>query len=182
MLDINKVSCAIGPYAASDLIGLHVFIDCDTTSAFYGKGKKRAFTSLCQNQTCVEAFCKLGNSFSISSELPSALEKFVGELYGCPGICSVNEARYKAFCSPTTSSQSLPLTHDALMQHLARANYQAAIHRRQWFSLLKALIPSAMVGYKQMMANWRLNGCYKNLLQMIFSKPLIANARQQAVI
>ena len=141
LLDISKIASDMGPDVASALIGLHVFTGCDTTSAFYGKGKKRAFNLVYQNQAYIEAFCELGKRFVISSELLCVLEQFVAELYGWPETSNVNEVRYKAFCAPSVSNQSLPPTHDALMLHTTRANYQAAIHRRAMVQFIQSPDP-----------------------------------------
>ena len=40
MLDINLIQKSLGTGISSALIGIHCFTGCDSTSAFYGKGKK----------------------------------------------------------------------------------------------------------------------------------------------
>ncbi|KAJ8277588.1 hypothetical protein GJAV_G00077100 [Gymnothorax javanicus] len=45
IIDLQKITTALSPRLSSSLIGLHTFSRCDSTSAFYGRGKKKAFTS-----------------------------------------------------------------------------------------------------------------------------------------
>ena len=141
MLDINKIALSLTPKVASACIGLHVFTGCDTTSAFYGKGKKRAFNIFFQDKY-INAFGTLGESFDLPPSLFPTFEEFVSELYGWPGTKSINEARYKSFCIPSLSNQALPPSYDALMLHASRANYQAANHRRALSQFIQAPNPT----------------------------------------
>lgn len=43
MINIKQVCNKLSPELCQALIGMHVFTGCDTTSSFYGKGKKKAF-------------------------------------------------------------------------------------------------------------------------------------------
>ena len=51
-------------------------------------------------------------------------------MYSQIPIDDVNELRYRLFCSRSAQSTSLPPTRDALVLHVRRANYQAAVWRR----------------------------------------------------
>lgn len=42
MIDLQVIANALGPNLSAALIGLHSFTGCDSTSAFYGKGKEKA--------------------------------------------------------------------------------------------------------------------------------------------
>ena len=56
-------------------------------------------------------------------------EAFTCHLYGKPDVTSIDEARYRLFCTKPIQSSSLPPCSDALKHHMMRANYQAHIWR-----------------------------------------------------
>ena len=122
------------------LIGLHTFTGCDSTSAFYGKGKKKAFDIVEKEPKFQRVFTTVGSDFTLVDGLEESLEEFVCHLYGHPGN-DVNHLRYKLFCSLSTSEQSLPPCKNALIQHSRRANFQAAIHRKALTSCILAPPP-----------------------------------------
>ena len=137
ILHLQEIAGTLSPEKCRALVGLHTFTGCDSVSAFYGKGKKKAFSVAMEEKSFVETFCSLGEHFDMSANLLDRLQRFVCKLYGVD-LSSVNEARYNIFCvSPKSLEHSLPPTKDALEQHSLRANYQAAIYRRalsQWIS------------------------------------------------
>ncbi|XP_056299046.1 uncharacterized protein LOC130211998 isoform X7 [Pseudoliparis swirei] len=65
-IDITKVSSALGTSVCSALIGIHTFSGCDSTSAFYGKGKKKTFSVACEKD--VQGRARLAD-FGISRRL-----------------------------------------------------------------------------------------------------------------
>ena len=131
MLNITSINNCLGPKICTALIGLHCFTGCDSTSAFFGKGKVRAFNLLLSKEKYKDTFSKLGDDFFIaqSDDLFIKLEEFVCDLYGDDGR-NINEARYRLFCRTSATEENLPPTKSALLQHAKRACYQAAIHRR----------------------------------------------------
>ena len=96
-----------------------------------GKGKLKALKVLSEKKFFVDAFNKLGQSWKLDHELAADIEKFVCKLYGHK-VSSVNELRYKLYCSKNwkIKSEVLPPCENPLKQHLLRANYQTAIWRR----------------------------------------------------
>ena len=68
--------------------------------------------------------------FSVSADILSDLESFICNLYGLKDIGTVNEVRYYLFKNGKFSDETLPPNDDCLLQHIKRANYQAAIWRR----------------------------------------------------
>ena len=133
VINLTEMRNQLGKELCYSLVGLHTFTGCDSTSAFYGKGKKKAFDIVESEPDFQRVFTLLGSDFELVDELQESLEQFVCHLYGHPGN-DVNHLRYKLFCSSSASERSLPPCKNALIQHSRRANYQAAIHR-------KALIP-----------------------------------------
>ena len=111
------------------LLGLHVFTGVDSTSAFVGRGKKKAFALFNDDAHFREAFQSLGVSFDVPDALLANMERFFCKLYG-QSVNDTNEARYNIFCTRAFCEVRLPPCRNALEQHVKRANYQAAIWRR----------------------------------------------------
>ena len=116
-------------YTSEGLLGLHVFTGVDSTSAFVGKGKKKAFALFNKHVMFQKAFQNLGAQFAVSDALVANMERFVCELYGHSGK-SINEVRYSLFCTKALSEVSLPPCRNALVKHIKRENYQAAVWRK----------------------------------------------------
>ena len=97
IINLKKVEEVIGPQTCQALVGLHTFTGCDSTSSFYGKGKKKTFRLLEDNGEFLEAFIELGKEFSVQESTFLKLEQFVCYLYGYQSSTKVNEVRYKVF-------------------------------------------------------------------------------------
>ena len=103
MIDLLKVASSLN-VSPQCLVGLHTFTGCDSTSSFYGKGKKKCLKLVEEHPEFQHVFTSLGSSFQVEEEMLSCLEKFVCLLYG-QDVQSVDEARYKLFCSSPTTEQ-----------------------------------------------------------------------------
>ncbi|XP_056105946.1 uncharacterized protein LOC130084505 [Rhinichthys klamathensis goyatoka] len=143
LIDLAKVSSALGTSVCLALIGIHTFSGCDSTSAFYGKGKRKAFSVACEKEEYLTAFTNLGSSFNLDQSTFELLCTYVCHLYGQSSAENVNDARYKAFCMASSAlpELSMPPTSDALYQHCKRANYQAAIMRHSLKGIMCAPSP-----------------------------------------
>lgn len=133
LVDIGKISSAVGSDVCKALIGMHAFTGCDTVSAFAGKGKLRVLEILKSSNRVKESLKQLGESWVVSSELQANLEELVCLWYASkPGTSDVNQLRYNLFCSRKgeTESHQLPPCKDSLTKHVQRANFQAAIWKR----------------------------------------------------
>ena len=130
-LDLNAVKQCLPSTFLSALIGLHVFTGCDSVSAFSGKGNMKALNLMKLNPEFQEAVANIGKDWVPEEKVFATLEKFVCALYGqAKRADQVNDARYNIFCTGTVNDKSFPPNQDCLKQHVLRANYQAAIHRR----------------------------------------------------
>ena len=105
-----------------------MFTGCDTTSAFYGKGKIKAM-KVWKTKDYREMFTSLGKELELSNELKSSLSKYVCHLYGLEECSDVNFVRYELFKSGKYEEQLLPPNQDSLDQHARRANLQCYIWR-----------------------------------------------------
>jgi len=122
------------------LLGLQVFTGVDSISAFVGKGKKKPFEIFYEQSLFQQAFQCLGVEFFLPEAIFETLERFVCEMYGQP-LQSVNEARYRLFCTKSLSEFRLPPCRDALLLHSKRACYQAAVWRKALRSKIDAPSP-----------------------------------------
>ena len=58
-----------------------IFKGCDTTSAFYGKGKVKAFNVATSKLEYSSTFAQIGREVELSNELRDGLTCFVRHLY-----------------------------------------------------------------------------------------------------
>ena len=73
----------------------HAFTRCDTTSAFWRKGKVHPLHLMLKNAEFMTTFAELGNNWEIDEiSLLSKIEVFVCAMYGCTSCNSVNKLRY----------------------------------------------------------------------------------------
>lgn len=104
-------------------------IGCDTTSAFYGKGKVTALKVAKMNEEYANLFGNMGRTIAPSPQLKNGLYSFVCHLYGFEKCSDVNSVRYQMFKGGKYDEELLPPNQDSLDQHISRANYQCYIWR-----------------------------------------------------
>jgi hypothetical protein len=103
-----------------------LYIGCDSTSAFIGKGKAKPWKILEDHPEFEESFFKLGKSFPVSEDLVTSVNKFVCLLYGNTISTNVDDCRYRHFISGKYAGDALPPNSDCLKKHIEKANLQAA--------------------------------------------------------
>ena len=118
LVDIKGAVQRTGREICETLIGLYSFTGCDSVSAFAGKGKIGALKILKSNEGARRAFRELGQSWTVSEDLYTLLEKFTCSMYIPVGNTTshVNDARYKLFCAKNgeLESHQLPPCQDSL--------------------------------------------------------------------
>ena len=131
-LHVNAICSTLGKEKSTALPVFHCFTGCDTTSSFFGKGKKSAWEAW-------GAYPEVTDAFNFIVEHPHAqitvdcqefqmLERFTVVIYDKTStLVSVNEARKELFCQKNTTMENIPPTQQALLQHTKRAVYQAGI-------------------------------------------------------
>ena len=75
--------------------GLYALTGCDSTSAFHGKGKSKAFALALKDPAYLNALKALGEGITVST----SVETFVSELHGVKNSSDINDARYEKFCT-----------------------------------------------------------------------------------
>ena len=118
----------------SALLGLHTFMQCDTTIGFKGIGKVKPIKVLDKNDDFQLLLSQIGSTFSVSVDLEVELEEFVCLLYSQKHHKETSELRLsilqekcagdKIEIKSAFSLGSLPPCGDVLKQHIRRANYQ----------------------------------------------------------
>lgn len=131
------------PFCKENILFLHAVTGCDTTSSFFGKGKKIAI-SLMENKSkninlknAIEAFKIVGQSHESIFENGIT---FLLSLYGAPEKTTcIDEYRYVSFAKAVANNtktlkpvklESLPPTSDAARQHFYRVYLQV----QNWMS------------------------------------------------
>ena len=130
-LDVSRIVERIGASTCKSVPGFHAFADCDTISAFQGRGKVLVFRIMAQDQGFQDVFHGLGREWQLSNELYRDLQRFTCAMYRKnSGTNEVNKLRYRLFClkKGDVESNQLPTCDDSLRK--LRANYQAAIWNR----------------------------------------------------
>ena len=104
------------------LLAFHAITGCDMTSNFYVVGKASAWKVFEDAPDLLE---HLGEESQISTDVLAKAEAFVCKLYN-PGTqeVEINKERATAFRKSKKDLDALPLTHDALILLIKRANYQ----------------------------------------------------------
>jgi hypothetical protein len=129
VIDISTLATIIGRDALTVLLGVYAWNGCDSTSAFYGQGKTKAFDLIRLNDTFHEAFFRLGEEWNVADELFSTLDRFTCSMYSRSAkSTTVNDKIYEIFRfrNIDVSPGQLPSCKNALHQHTKRSNYQAA--------------------------------------------------------
>ncbi|XP_028417356.1 uncharacterized protein LOC114541753 [Dendronephthya gigantea] len=136
IISLSNVRESLGHEWCSSLIGLHAFTGCDTTSAFYGKGKVSVLKVAKAREEYSHTFSNLGTELNPSEDLFTQLYHFVCHLYGYQGYSDINRVRYEMFKSGKFDEELLPPNKDSLDQHINRANYQCFIWRKSTQAIL----------------------------------------------
>ncbi|WAR29538.1 hypothetical protein MAR_003106, partial [Mya arenaria] len=75
------------------MLSVYCLTGCDTTSSFYGKGKKKAFKLLMQSSSKYQPLSDMGEDASLTPLQKSACVTFVADLYGSSGCSTLNSIR-----------------------------------------------------------------------------------------
>ena len=105
---------------------------CDTTSHFYGCGKKTAWTAWNSTPELTDTLVALTDDPHLITQDPihmQRIERFVVIMYSRgSSAASVNEARHSLFTTGKRTLENIPPTQAALLQHVKRALLQASFY------------------------------------------------------
>ncbi|GBN93114.1 hypothetical protein AVEN_72877-1 [Araneus ventricosus] len=121
------------PKYQAHILFLHAITGCDTTSAFFKRGRTKVFKLFEKRHDlidCAEVFTNIGSSPDIILTNGSC---FLLAMYGTPKkIDSIDKCRYLSFMKNTRNNKRvqlpcLPPTSAAAYQHLCRVYYQVQV-------------------------------------------------------
>src|SRR6218665_3510517 len=124
--DIQAIEKAIGHIRTYSMT-LHAITGCDTTSALFSHGKKKAF--LLAQTDSLNVLDVFENHGSSKEDVTRAGEEFLLKLYGAPTIQTLDKHRCTCYNRPIRRSslsssfqlESLPPTSAAARQHSLRS-------------------------------------------------------------
>jgi len=132
--DINRIKAILGQDLCSQLLFIHAFTGCDTTSRIFGIGKKSAFQKLVKGDPVIassaKAFIDQNQSQQVIEDLGS---KAMAVMFGGNGMDLLASMRYNIFVKKITSASSfvtperLPPTASSTKFHCLRTYYQIMV-------------------------------------------------------
>ena len=119
---INIVCSTLGEPRSRSLSVFHALTDCDTASAFKGKGKKTAWQAWQIYEAVTDTFVHLASHafehLSVECLHFQRIDRLTVIIYDRTSpLSSVNQAREELFCRESRSIDRIPPTQDALLQH-----------------------------------------------------------------
>ena len=96
IFNIKRTQAALGG-CKDIMLFLHAVTVCDTTSALYGQGKKKAFKLLKENTDLAKDVSIFNNPNVTQKDLIAVGEKFLLHLYGISDFPSLDASRYYAY-------------------------------------------------------------------------------------
>jgi len=129
------------------MLTLYCLTGCDTTSSFYGKGKRKAFKLLMQHSSKYQSLQDMGEEASLSSTQYSACVVFLADLYSSNGCTTLNAIR----CTKALNSvapKNLPPTDNSFHLHCLRCVLQLWIWKHA-MTKEHQLPPPSKFGYKE---------------------------------
>ena len=114
-ISVNSTCAFLGPETFRALPMFHSFTGCDTTSCFFGKGKKSAWEAWKSFPDVTEAFTFLGShpyyQLDVDDSIFKLLERFTVLLYDkASNVLDVNEARKEIFTKKNRTLENTPPT------------------------------------------------------------------------
>ena len=82
IISVSKMAVNVGQDMADALPALHAISGCDSTSAFYGVGKKKVYNIVKNVGAYMEALKELGNQHIFNKSFFPVIQKMVAEFYG----------------------------------------------------------------------------------------------------
>ena len=136
LLELNL--CDLTDQQKKSLVRMHAFTSNDYVTSFLRKGKQLCWRFVCNNQTFLDLFGRLGTRTDIhlTEEMYDGFEKYVCRIYGEKRIEDVNDARSKIFWSKLNKENKvidislLPPCKNSLRKHTKRANCIARMLRK----------------------------------------------------
>ena len=129
-IPVHTITAQLGPAKSSALPAFHALTGCDTTSSFFGKGKRSAWTvwnALPELTVPLQVLSSPNPSSQVLKTYSPVLQQFVIQLYGIceKDVSTVDDARHRLFLNKGKDFSQMPPGSNALHQHLLRVAYQS---------------------------------------------------------
>ena len=129
-IPVHEIVAMLGSQMSLALPGFHAFTGCDSTSAFYGKGMKKAWSVWQSYPAVTEAFLYLSQPSPQKQHLDRilpTLHVFVNKLYGVSEDSAedVDGARLVLLVHHGKSFEDIPPSSDTLYQKVLRTAFQS---------------------------------------------------------
>ena len=134
--DIKQTKKDLGPYICSNILFLHAFSGCDTTSRLFGIGKAAVLKKFRTNKALQQAAKVFDSDSATAEEIQLAGEKALVATYNGKKDESLNALRLSRYCEKVAKSlnrvepRSLPPTSAAARYH----SYRVYLQIFQWKS------------------------------------------------
>ena len=134
--NINVLKHILGDDLCTDLLFVHAFTGCDTTSRIFGIGKKSVFKNIIKGEsvfrTCSKIFCSPDKD---RDTVESAGCKAMVSLFNGNQNESLATLRYSSLCN---TPDRLPPTASATRFHSLRTHYQVMV----WMGISEDMVPN----------------------------------------
>ena len=119
---INALSTSLGTKRSKALPMLHTISGCDTTSAFWGKGKKSFWQAWMAFEEVTDTFVYLASHpfepLDSNCENFRKIERLIVLVYDKTSTSvSINQTRRELFCLKNITMERMPPMQKALLQH-----------------------------------------------------------------
>ena len=136
-IPVHKVVNKLTVEQINILLCVYALTGCDTCSALYGIGKKKAFNIMMNKSEELQGLAHVGTDNQLPLTARLACVSFVGLLYGGSRCLSLNKLRVnKVLENKKAKPRKLPPTDDSFILHVLRCIYQI----RVWKDSLKCVV------------------------------------------
>jgi len=132
--DISEMKRVLGRELCSQLLFVHAYTGCDTTSRIFGVGKKTVLQKLVKGESTIQTSA---NGFLLPKQANTAIEdlgrKAMSVMFGGKNTDSLASLRYKILNKKIVSAKSfvnpehLPPTESSTKYHCQRVYYQMMV-------------------------------------------------------
>jgi hypothetical protein len=127
------------------LLPIYGLTGCDSVSAFFGHGKKKAFKIMMKEGDKFRAMESLGDSLVLNQAHSQSAAQFVCTLYGDDKEVSLNALRC-AKADKGIAAKRLPPTENSFALHLLCCMYQLHIWKKALLPMIE-IPPATQFGY-----------------------------------
>jgi len=151
VVSIRSIQFDIDETAVEQLLVVHALTGCDTTSALFGQGKRKAFNKLAKSKIALPLSRVIMNKTATEDEVAQADCQLLVMLYGGKATDTLNKLRHTMYSSMCVGRKSrpvperLPPTERAAHFHCLRAHYQVV----QWETFMAGSLEVCKWGWHE---------------------------------